>query len=237
MRMIVIILIIITYIIAINSYHHHQHYYNYNIVLNKKKRMNRLRIYDITSRNEFNKLPDWAKRDNEEDVIYKEGDNNVITNAQLNGEVSLFDSLYDIDDSNAEGTAASLTLSDISESSCFSLSFLGDFLVQMGCKPPIDINAKLGNLLTGEQIFTLLQAINTLDPFDSNLEYDSVPVDELAEELGVSTNRILKILESKNINLPFGLDTVLHSSIIDSVKNSVDDDEFPDTEYIDVEEE
>jgi hypothetical protein len=234
MRMIVIILIIITYIIAINSYHHHHHH---NIVLNKKNRMNRLRIYDITSRNEFNKLPDWAKRDNEEEVIYKEGDNNVITNAQLNGEVSLFDSLYDIDDSNAEGTAASLTLSDISESSCFSLSFLGDFLVQMGCKPPIDINAKLGNLLTGEQIFTLLQAINTLDPFDSNLEYDSVPVDELAEELGVSTNRILKILESKNINLPFGLDTVLHSSIIDSVKNSVDDDEFPDTEYIDVEEE
>jgi hypothetical protein len=199
--------------------------------------MNILRIYDITSRNEFNKLPDWAKRDNEEEVIYKEGDNNVITNAQLNGEVSLFDSLYDIDDSNAEGTAASLTLSDISESSCFSLSFLGDFLVQMGCKPPIDINAKLGNLLTGEQIFTLLQAINTLDPFDSNLEYDSVPVDELAEELGVSTNRILKILESKNINLPFGLDTVLHSSIIDSVKNSVDDDEFPDTDFIDVEEE
>jgi len=232
MRMIVIILIIITYIIAINSYHHH-----HNIVLNKKNRMNRLRIYDITSRNEFNKLPDWAKRDNEEEVIYKEGDNNVITNAQLNGEVSLFDSLYDIDDSNAEGTAASLTLSDISESSCFSLSFLGDFLVQMGCKPPIDINAKLGNLLTGEQIFTLLQAINTLDPFDSNLEYDSVPVDELAEELGVSTNRILKILESKNINLPFGLDTVLHSSIIDSVKNSVDDDEFPDTDFIDVEEE
>jgi len=236
MRMIVIILIIITsYFIVINSYHHHHHYNN--IVLNKKNRMNRLRIYDITSRNEFNKLPDWAKRENEEEVIYKEGDNNVITNAQLNGEVSLFDSLYDIDDSNAEGTAASLTLSDISESSCFSLSFLGDFLVQMGCKPPIDINAKLGNLLTGEQIFTLLQAINTLDPFDSNLEYDSVPVDELAEELGVSTNRILKILESKNINLPFGLDTVLHSSIIDSVKNSVDDNEFPDTDFIDVEEE
>jgi len=157
--------------------------------------MNRLRIYDITSRNEFNKLPDWAKRENEEEVIYKEGDNNVITNAQLNGEVSLFDSLYDIDDSNAEGTAASLTLSDISESSCFSLSFLGDFLVQMGCKPPIDINAKLGNLLTGEQIFTLLQAINTLDPFDSNLEYDTVPVEELAEDLGISSNRILKILD------------------------------------------
>ena len=236
MRMIVIILLIITYIIVINCYHHH-HHHHYHILLNKKNRMNRLRLYDITSRNEFNKLPDWAKRENEEEVVYKEGDNNVITNAQLNGEVSLFDSLYEIDDSNAEGTAASLTLSDLSESSCFSLSFLGDFLVQMGCKPPIDINAKLGNLLTGEQIFTLLQAINTLDPFDSNLEYDSVPVDELAEELGVSTNRILKILESKNINLPFGLDTVLHSSIIDSVKSSVDDDEFPDTEFIDVEEE
>ena len=104
----------------------------------------------------------------------------------------------------------------------------------MGCKPPIDINAKLGNLLTGEQIYTLLQAINTLDPFDSNLEYDTVPVEELAEDLGISSNRILKILESKNINLPYGLDTVLHSSILDSVKTSVDDGEFEDNDVIDV---
>ena len=69
----------------------------------------------------------------------------------------------------------------------------------MGCKPPIDINAKLGTLLTGEQIYSLLQAVNTLDPFDSNLEYDTVPVEELAEDLGISSNRILKILEFQTI--------------------------------------
>ena len=212
----------------------------YNRILSNNKvlssKRNLVVLYDIASRNEFNKLPNWAKREDEEEVIYKEGDNSMITDEQLRGEVSLFESLYNIDDDKGQGTAASLSLSDISESSCFSLSFLGDFLVQMGCKAPIDINAKLGNLLTGEQIFTLLQAINTLDPFDSNLEYDTVPIDELAEELGISSNRILKILEAKDINLPFGLDTILHSSLIESVKSSVEDGDFPDTEYIDVEE-
>lgn len=225
----IVIVIILILIINCNSYH-------YNIY-NKNNRFNKLILSDLASRNEFNKLPDWAKRDDEEEVVYKEGTNNVVTDEQLRGDASLFNSLYDIDDTNSEGTAASLTLSDISESSCFSLSFLGDFLVQMGCKAPIDINAKLGNLLTGEQIFSLLQAINTLDPFDSNLEYDSLPVDELADELGISANRILKILESKEVNLPYGLDTVLHSSVIESVKSSIEDDDFPDTEYIDVEEE
>jgi len=206
--------------------------YNFNNIFHIKN--NLIRLYDLKSRDDFNKLPDWAKREDEEEVIYNESKDQIITEEQIKGEVPLFDSLYNNDIIDGEGSAAYLTLNDISESSCFSLSFLGDFLVQMGCKPPIDINAKLGNLLTGEQIYTLLQAINTLDPFDSNLEYDTVPVEELAEDLGISSNRILKILESKNINLPYGLDTVLHSSILDSVKTSVDDGEFEDNDVIDV---
>ena len=48
------------------------------------------------------------------------------------------------------------------------MAFIGDYLVQMGCQPPIDIDAKLSNLLTGSQIYSLMEALNTLDAYESN---------------------------------------------------------------------
>lgn len=121
-----------------------------------------------------------------------------------------------------------LNLQEIADATSFSLDYLGDFMIQLGCPAPLNKDEKIGNLLTGNQVYELLEAVNTLDPYDADIGYDSVSVKELAEELDVNINRILKIIERENFHLPFGLDTVLHRDCIDRVKNIIDYNEYDD---------
>jgi hypothetical protein len=110
------------------------------------------------------------------------------------------------------------TLREISESYDFSLAFLGDFVTQMGASSPIDIDTAISAYLTGEQIFTLLQAVNSLDPSEAGLEYaDSLSAQELCDESGLSTNKLLDICRAEGFSLPFGLDTVLHVSVVQRI--------------------
>ena len=90
--------------------------------------------------------------------------------------------------------------------------------------PIIDVDTAVGNLMTGEQVFMLLQAINSLDPLDSNVGYDSIRVDTLAEILGVSREFMVKVCIGENVNLPFGHDTVLHRDVVDQVKRVIEYD-------------
>ena len=53
---------------------------------------------------------------------------------------------------------------------------------------------------------------------DSNVDYDSTTVEELANELGVSPSIIVNICKQESFNLPFGTDTSLHVTIIDKIK-------------------
>ncbi len=150
-----------------------------------------------------------------------------------------------------------MTIADISRSYQFSLAYLGDFIVQLGTRPPIDINAPIETYLMGDQLVKLMEAVYSLDPFDTNignyliiilifneiklikiishlikLEYDSYTLRSLAEELEIPRNRILKICSAENINLPFGIDTILHKSIVERIKNVHECDEYLDNDEV-----
>jgi hypothetical protein len=141
--------------------------------------------------------------------------------------VSLFDKKYDSEEDETENCSlAKLSLLEISEAYQFSLAFLGDFAGQLGCDTPIDIDTKLGNIMTGEQVFTMLQALNSLDPLDSNAGYDSVTVSELATDMNVSTQKIVEICIGEQIGLPFGVRSVLHVDVVDQIKRVSDYDEY-----------
>jgi len=183
-------------------------------------------------------MPAWFYRDDEEIVIdeteegafrFTEGDFKSLSSK---GKIQDGDD-DDEDDNEAyltggsgggvterEYSSSQLTLRDISESLQFSLNFLGDFVVQMGIEAPINVDMKLGDMMTGDQIYTLLQAVNTLDPFDSDTGYDvGMNVEEVAEELEISLDTIVKIIEKEKLNLPFGIKTVLHSSAIEKIRS------------------
>eukprot|EP01041_Mallomonas_annulata_P002491 gene2491-4847_t len=151
------------------------------------------------------------------------------------GSKSLFDTVYnshsDLEDQTH--SISQLTVRDISEAYGFSLAYLGDFLVQMGVPCPIDVDSKLANMLNGEAIYTLLQALTSLDPFDSNSSYDSVAVEELAIELDISVKTIIRICDKESFNLPFGIETLLHSDVAEKIRQIQSFEEYEDSNEMD----
>lgn len=179
---------------------------------------------------------DWVNRNDE--IIIDKINTKSVTEPK---KISLFDKLYQQDDNDDQEdknySISKQSLRDISESYHFSLAYLGDFLMQMGCTTPIDIDTSIDNMLTGEQIYSLLQALTSLDVYESNAEYDSISMQELSEELGISRKKLLKMCSNENINLPFGYNTILHTSIVEQLRKiseySEDDEEEEDDDYID----
>ena len=169
---------------------------------------------------------EWWKRNDEEEVIIK-----VVEDAVLPSGYSLFDDVYTIKNLNGKAdkySVSELTLREISEAYQFSLSYLGDFVVQQGCQPPIDVDTKLSNILMADQVYTLLEAITSLDPFDSNVEYDSFSVTELADDLDVPVGRILRVCRGEGFNLPYGLETMLHETVVDRIREVYEFDDYID---------
>jgi hypothetical protein len=150
-------------------------------------------------------------------------------------DTSLFDQLYseDYNDASAAHAISKLSLLEISNSYQFSLAYLGDFVAKMGCPVPLDVDIKVGDMLTGEQVYTLLTALNSLDPAESYCGYESSPtLYELAESLGLSTMRIetLCLQYKEDIQFPYGGETTLHSSVIERIKRLVEMGETTSTE-------
>ena len=175
---------------------------------------------------------EWWKRSGEdEEIVIKLTDRT----SRLPDGFSFIDANDDMaldlyGDTSDKFQISELTLRDISETYHFSLSYLGDFVVQLGCKPPIDVDTKIGNVLMGEQIFSLLQALNSLDPAESHCDYDSTTPYELADELDISLGRMLKICQNEQVNLPFGFHTVLHKSVVAHIRDVYDYDEYVESE-------
>ena len=166
---------------------------------------------------------EWMNRPHEKVLSIPDANN-------FNTDVPLFDALYNSESADeidsSSHSISDMTVREISDAYQFSLPFLGDFIIQLGCQPPLDIEVKVSNLLTGDQIFSLLNALNTLDAYESNAGYDSMSLKELADELNVSKAKILRISEMEGLNLPFGMETILHVSLVNKIRDGVMYDEY-----------
>ena len=101
-------------------------------------------------------------------------------------------------------------------------------MVQLGCQPPVNVDIAIGDMLTGEQIASLMEAINSLDEVAANVEYDSFSITEVAKHLDIPLESVLEICKKENLNLPYGTDTVLHASVVDMIKDIVENGETDD---------
>lgn len=153
--------------------------------------------------------PDWLKRDNE-----------IVIEKSLADQINpkLFDDPSS--DHEMKSVFAKMSLMEISRYYQFSLDFLGDYCVQLGARSPIDIDCPIENFLTGSDVFSLMEALNSLDPSEGNVDYQTMTLDELASELGVPALKIIDMCEEKNFNLPFGTSTVLHQSLVNQIVES-----------------
>ena len=160
-----------------------------------------------------NQQPSWLNRDFER-VIIKEPE-------VYNNPIPLFDRVGK-DTPTGGHSLASYNLREISESYSLCLSYLGDFCVQLGYASPLNPELAIGEFLTSEQVYTLLEAVTTLDPLQSNLDYDSTDLEELAGEYNISSDRIFEVCLKNKFNLPFGRDTTLHVSELQRLRNILD---------------
>ena len=165
------------------------------------------------------------------DLFINDDDGDMETIYRDSGEfVSIFDDPDMLGKPGANGyerhSVAMQTLREISECYCFSLSFLGDFVVELGAFPPVNIDTPICNYLTGDQIYSLLQSLNSLEPGAASIEYDSTTAADLCDVLDISTKTLLRICSTEGFNLPFGLESVLHSSVQERIAQCATHDEY-----------
>jgi len=112
-----------------------------------------------------------------------------------------------------EGFVVDSTLLEIARDYGIPICYLGDVLVTWGVPPPIDPHAALKDLVTGEQAFSLLEALVSLDPTRLNERYSHDTLEDLCydyeDELDLA--EAFEFCVKEGYNLPFGIKTCLRT--------------------------
>jgi hypothetical protein len=117
---------------------------------------------------------------------------------------------YDTYDAFKEdyGVAGS-TLREVSLDYNFPLEFLVNSVCQLGVTPPVDCDKKLSEMLNGERIFALVEAVTTLDPAEARDRFTDKSLSDIAYEFDVSLARVFELCGELNLDLPMGIRTHL----------------------------
>jgi hypothetical protein len=75
--------------------------------------------------------------------------------------------------------------------------------------PPISVGDRLGDLVTGEQAFAVLEAVNSLDVAAVQDRYSNANLLSLCDEHGVDLQVAFEFCVREGWNLPFGVQTCL----------------------------
>jgi len=152
---------------------------------------------------------------------------------------------------------AASTLSEIALDYSLPLPYLGDICLHFGASPPLACSSKLGDLISGEQCFALVEAINSVDPSELSDLYHDGTVADLArflptrlynadsydaandndsdsdcDELPLSA--VMEVCTRKKFNLPFGASTCLRVEQVEYLEDYfgglADQDEYESEE-------
>mmetsp|Transcript_321 Transcript_321/g.536 ORF Transcript_321/g.536 Transcript_321/m.536 type:complete len:310 (+) Transcript_321:966-1895(+) len=107
------------------------------------------------------------------------------------------------------GFLGDCTLKEIALDYQVPMCYLADVLCGWGVPPPIDPDGRLGDMVTGEQAFAILEAIHTLDMgalYDRYANYDLVT---LCNEYDINVSDAFEMALKEGWNLPFGVRTYL----------------------------
>ena len=117
---------------------------------------------------------------------------------------------YDTYDAFKEdyGVAGS-TLREVSIDYNFPLEFLISSACDLGVTPPVNCDKKLCEMLNGDQIFAVVEALTTLDPAEARDRFVDKCLEEIADEFHVSVARIFEICGELNLNIAMGIRTHL----------------------------
>jgi hypothetical protein len=108
-----------------------------------------------------------------------------------------------------EGYLGDSTLIEISHDYAVPVCYIADVLVTWGVPPPISVDTRLGDLVTGEQAFAFVEALTSLDNTQLNERYSYDDLLTLCEDYDLDLRQVFQFCIKENYNLPFGVRTCL----------------------------
>jgi hypothetical protein len=108
-----------------------------------------------------------------------------------------------------EGYLGDSTLQEIATDYSVPVCYLADVLCTWNVPPPIHVHDRLGDLVTGEQAFALLEAVNSLDVASVQDRYSNFSLLNLCEEWDIDLQLAFEFCLKEGWNLPFGVQTCL----------------------------
>lgn len=116
-----------------------------------------------------------------------------------------------LDRGREAGYMGDCTLEDIAEDYGAPLCYLLDVLTDWGVPPPILPASRLGDLVTGEQAYAVVEAVHSLDMHELAARYESVPLARMAKLYDVPVRDAFEFCMREGYNLPQGVHTVLRT--------------------------
>jgi hypothetical protein len=101
------------------------------------------------------------------------------------------------------------TLVEICSDYSVPISYLADVLCMWGVPIPINIYDRLGDLVTGEQAFAIVEAVNTLDVAALHDRYSNTNLQQLCYEWDIDLQDAFEMAMKEGWSLPFGVETCL----------------------------
>ena len=94
----------------------------------------------------------------------------------------------------------------------------------------VSIDSLLGDLVTGEQAFALVEALTTLDNTQLNERYSYNDLLTISEDYDLDLKQIFQFCIQENYNLPFGVRTCLRVEQEKELLRVLLEDEYYDTD-------
>jgi len=101
------------------------------------------------------------------------------------------------------------SLRDIARDYSVPICYLADVLVMWGVPVPINVNDRLGDLVTGEQAFALVEAVNSLDMGHLNDRYSNQNMLQVCDGWEIDIKDAFEFAMKEGWSLPFGVRTNL----------------------------
>eukprot|EP00547_Thalassionema_nitzschioides_P000744 CAMPEP_0194215594 /NCGR_PEP_ID=MMETSP0156-20130528/17517_1 /TAXON_ID=33649 /ORGANISM="Thalassionema nitzschioides, Strain L26-B" /LENGTH=282 /DNA_ID=CAMNT_0038944153 /DNA_START=50 /DNA_END=898 /DNA_ORIENTATION=- len=127
------------------------------------------------------------------------------------------------------------TLSEIATDYSVPVCYLADVLCSWGVPVPINTHDRLGDLVTGEQAFAILEAIQSLDVADLQSRYSNNNMMIVCDEYGIELRDAFQMAVKEGWSLPFGVQTCLRVEQEDQLVRALGSDfEFDEDEEDDL---
>lgn len=108
-----------------------------------------------------------------------------------------------------EGYLGDSTLHEISLDYSVPIPYLADVLTSWGVPVPIDPNDRLGDLVTAQQAYAILEAIYTLDVASLHDRYSQETILSLCDIYDMDIKAVFNYCVERGWGLPFGIRTFL----------------------------